>query len=126
MMDDIFKDEKAQGWVIIYMNDIFIFTKELLDNISNTRKILQKLWDNDLYLKSEKCSFWQTKVEYLGLIIEEGKIGMDPTKLKGIANWPEPTTVKHSISQSPTLSTGVHQSPANVRRTMTRLLLSFV
>ena len=76
------------------MDDIFVFTKELLDNICNTRKILQQLWDNDLYLKPEKCSFWQMKVEYLGLIIEEGKIGMDPTKLKGIADWPEPMTVK--------------------------------
>ena len=94
MMDNIFKDEKAQGWVIIYMDDIFVFTKELLDNICNTRKILQQLWDNDLYLKPEKCSFWKTKVEYLGLIIEEGKIGMDPTKLKGIADWSKPTTVK--------------------------------
>ena len=94
MMDDIFKDEKAQGWVIIYMDDIFVFTKELLDNICNMRKILQQLWDNNLYLKLEKCSFWQTKVEYLGLIIEEGKIGMDPTKLKGIADWPKPMTVK--------------------------------
>ena len=93
-MDDIFKDEKAQGWVIIYMDDIFIFTEELLDNICNTRKILQQLRDNNLYLKPEKCSFWQTKVEYLGLNIEEGKIGMDPTKLKGITNWPEPTTFK--------------------------------
>ena len=54
----------------------------------------QQLQDNDLYLKPEKCSFWQTKVEYLGLIIEEGKIGMDLTKLKGIPNWPKPTTVK--------------------------------
>ena len=94
MMDDIFKDEKAQGWVIIYMDNIFVFTKELLDNIHNTRKILQQLWDNDLYLKPEKCSFWQKKVEYLGLIIKEGKIGMDLTKLKGISDWPEPTTVK--------------------------------
>ena len=33
MMDDIFKDKKAEGWIIIYIDDIFVFTKELLDNI---------------------------------------------------------------------------------------------
>ena len=77
------------------MDNIFVFTKELLDNICNTRKVLQILQDNDLYLKPEKCSFSQMKTDYLGLIIEEGKIGMDPTKLKGIANWPALTTVKH-------------------------------
>src|SRR5271170_3219221 len=94
MMDDIFKDKTAQGWVIIYMDDVLIFTKDLLINIRNTRQILQLLLDNDLFLKLEKCSFWQTKLEYLGLIVEEGKIGMDPAKLRGIADWPTPTTVK--------------------------------
>ena len=98
MMDDIFKDEKHEGWVIIYMDNIFVFTKELLDNIRNTRRVVQVLWDNDLYLKPEKCSFWEMKVDYLGLIIEEGKIGMDPIKLKGIADWPAPTTVKQDHS----------------------------
>ena len=43
MTDDIFKDEKHEGWVIIYMDDIFVFTKELLDNICNTRRVLQVL-----------------------------------------------------------------------------------
>ena len=53
MMDDIFKDEKHKGWVIIYMDDIFVFTKELLDNIRNTRRVLQVLRDND-YTWSQK------------------------------------------------------------------------
>ena len=56
--------------------------------------ILQRLWENDLYLKPKKCSFCKERVEYLGMIIEHGKISMDPTKLKGICDWPEPTTIK--------------------------------
>ena len=43
-----------------------------------------------------KCEFNQTKVEYLGLVIEEGRISMDPGKLKGIRDWPTPTTVKQA------------------------------
>ena len=74
MMDNLFIFETSEGWVIIYMDDIFIFTKEINDNIEKTRHILQRLTDNDLYLKPEKCVFWQTKVEYLGLIIEENKL----------------------------------------------------
>ena len=81
MMDAIFQDEIHKAWVIIYMDDIFIFTRELIINIRHTRRILQKLWDNDLFVKPEKCVFWQNKVEYLGMIIEENKIGMDPVKL---------------------------------------------
>jgi len=94
MMDNLFIFENSKGWVIIYMDDIFIFTKEMDDNIEKTRRILQRLTDNNLYLKPEKCVFWQTKVEYLGLIIEENKLAMDPVKLSGIANWPTPNTLK--------------------------------
>jgi RNase H-like domain found in reverse transcriptase len=41
-----------------------------------------------------KCSFNQTSVEYLGLIISEGELHMDPEKLKAIQTWPLPKTVK--------------------------------
>jgi hypothetical protein len=53
------------------------------------------LQENDLYLKPTKCEFEQEKVEWLGMVIEEGKISIDPGKLKGIREWPTPTTVKH-------------------------------
>jgi hypothetical protein len=46
------------------------------------------------YLKATKCEFNKTRVEYLGMIVEEGKIAMDPLKLGGIQDWPIPNTVK--------------------------------
>ena len=50
--------------------------------------------ENDLYLKPKKCEFCKEKIEWLGMVIEEGKITMDPGKLKGIQDWPAPATVK--------------------------------
>ena len=76
------------------MDDIFIFTKELQQNIEYTKWTLQQLQENNLYLKPEKCTFWTMKVEYLGLIIQENLISMDPVKLNGIKDWPTLTTVK--------------------------------
>ena len=76
------------------MDNMFIFTRDLMINIHHEWRILQKLQDNDLFVKPEKCVFWQNKVEYLGMIIEEDKIGMDPVKLQGITDWPLPKTVK--------------------------------
>jgi hypothetical protein len=55
-----------------------------------THHVLDKLEENDLYLKPEKCAFEQQEIEYLGVIIGQNKIRMDPGKLKGIADWPVP------------------------------------
>jgi len=95
MMNDIFKDEIREGWVSIYMDNILIH----MDNdVAKHRKyvhwILQKLEENNLYLKPEKCAFEQQKIEFLGVVLEGGTIQMDPTKIKGVADWPAPKTVK--------------------------------
>ena len=66
-----FKDLIDEGIIIIYMDDLFLFTKDLTSLKENTKQVLQRLLDNDLYLKPRKCEFAQTKVEWLGMIIEE-------------------------------------------------------
>ena len=94
MMDAIFSDMIDGSIVIIYMDDIFIFAPDELTLTENTKRVLTRLRENDLFLKPAKCEFNKTKVEYLGMVIEEGKISMDTGKLKGIRDWPTPTTVK--------------------------------
>ena len=94
MMDNLFVTMIEGKLVIVYMDDILIFarTKEELTRI--TKMVLEKLWENDLFLRAKKCKFCKTKIEYLGMIIEEGRISMDPIKLGGIRDWPIPTMVK--------------------------------
>jgi len=94
MMDDIFGDMINDCIIIVYMDDIFLFAPDETTLMENTKRVLQRLRDNDLFLKPTKCEFNKTKVEYLGMIIEEGKVSMDPGKLRGIRDWPIPTTVK--------------------------------
>ena len=81
MMDHIFIDMIEENLVIIYMDDILIFakTQEELERI--TKMVLKWLQDNDLYLKPKKCKFNKTIIEYLGLIVKEGQLSMDPVKL---------------------------------------------
>ena len=76
------------------MDNIFIYTSDEETLAKNTRRVLERLQDNDLFLKPTKCEFNKSKVEYLGMVIEEGKNLMDSGKLKGIRDWPTPTTVK--------------------------------
>ena len=94
MMDRTFEDILEGGFVLIYMDDILIFahTKEHLEQL--TKQVLQHLQENDLYLKPKKCEFNKEHIEYLGMVIQEGKISMDSVKVKGIQDWPKPTTVK--------------------------------
>ena len=94
MMDDIFITMIDGRLVIVYMDDILIFTdtKKELERI--TQMVLEKLREHDLFLKAKKCEFCKMKIKYLGMIIEEERISMDPVKLGGIKNWPIPTTVK--------------------------------
>jgi hypothetical protein len=94
MMDHIFRDMIIEGWISIYMDDILIFSKNKEEHRLRTLRVLQRLRDNDLFLKPEKCKFDVQEVEFLGLIIRPDHISMDPAKLAGIKDWPVPTTVK--------------------------------
>jgi len=95
MMDDIFQDKIAQGWLCIYMDDMIIATEddETLHEL-RVNHILDKLEKFDLFLKPEKCKFHQREVKYLGVLIGNRIVKMDPIKVQGIADWPTPQTIK--------------------------------
>jgi len=93
-IDTQFADFLATGKVVIYLDDILIMAQTLVELVKLTHGILQHLLDLDLYLWPEKCSFNQISVEYLGLIISEGELCMDPVKLTAVTNWPTPKTMK--------------------------------
>ncbi|ESK88465.1 pro-pol protein [Moniliophthora roreri MCA 2997] len=56
-------------------------------------RLLQRLKEQDLYLKPHKCKFDMREIDFLGLVIRPGQIVMDPTKLSGISEWLAPKTV---------------------------------
>jgi Reverse transcriptase (RNA-dependent DNA polymerase) len=78
------------------MDNILIFanTKEELEQIM--KLVLEKLREHNLFLKAKKCEFCQTRIEYLGMIIEEGRIFMNTVKLGGIRDWPVFITLKQT------------------------------
>ena len=93
MMNDLFKDMIDEQWMVIYMDDILIFSDNLELHRQRTLRVLERLKKNDLFLKPEKCKFEVTEVEFLGMIIKPGYIAMDPEKLNGIKDWKPPTTL---------------------------------
>jgi len=93
-MDTQFADFLATSKVVIYLDDILIMATTIVELVKLTHGILQWLLDLNLYLRPKKCSFNQTSVEYLGLIISEGELCIDPVKLTAVSNWPTPKTMK--------------------------------
>jgi RNase H-like domain found in reverse transcriptase/Reverse transcriptase (RNA-dependent DNA polymerase) len=80
--------------IIVYMDDILAFSKTI-DGLKKIEQIiLEKAREYDLYFEAKKCKFRKPKIEFLGLVIEEGKLAINPTKLKEILDWPAPKTVK--------------------------------
>ena len=80
-MNDIFKELIDEGVVVVFMDDILIFTESLEEHCKIMWYVLEILHTNNLYLKPQKFLFEQLKVEYLGLILSQGKVAMDPVKV---------------------------------------------
>ena len=94
MMDDIFEELITEGVVVVYLDDILIFTETLDEHREVTRRVMELLEKHKLYLWPDKCKFERTTVEYLGVIISHNSVAMDPVKVAGVAEWPAPTNKK--------------------------------
>jgi hypothetical protein len=92
LMNKVFM-EYLDRFVVVFINDILIYSKSDSDHEEHLRLVLQKLRDNQLYAKYSKCEFWIDEVPFLGHIISNGGISVDPAKVKEIMAWSIPTTV---------------------------------
>ena len=94
LMNSIFADLIAQGKVAVYLDDILIFTETLKEHRRIVHEVLTRLSQNDLYLRPEKCEFERSSIEYLGLVIGEGEVRMDPVKVEAVKDWQTPSTLR--------------------------------
>ena len=95
MMNTQFADIIATGRVIIYMDDILIATPDDLEEHRRlVNQVLKRLQELDLYLKPSKCAFETRRIEFLGVVLEQGTVTMDPVKVAGVADWKTPRNVK--------------------------------
>ena len=98
MMDSLFRNLINQGKIVVYMDNVLIFSKTLEEHVSIVKEVLEILNNNKLSIQTKKCRFHQTKIEYLGTIISKDRIEVDPVKIKGISDWSKPRD-KHKVRQ---------------------------
>jgi hypothetical protein len=92
LMNGVFR-EYLDKFVIVFLDDILIYSKSKEEHENHLRMVLQVLRENHLYAKLSKCSFYQKKIHYLGHIISEDGIEMDPEKIEANREWSAPKNV---------------------------------
>jgi hypothetical protein len=92
LMNDIFR-EWLDDFVVVYIDDILIYSGSLEEHEEHLRKMFQRLKENKLYAKLEKCEFRVTEVDFLGHRITQEGLKMDDHKVKAILDWEPPKSV---------------------------------
>ena len=80
-------------FVIVYLDDIMIFSKTKEEHLEHVRQVLQRLKEEKLMINMKKYSFTQEEIVYLGFVISFDGLRMDPEKVKAILEWPTPENV---------------------------------
>jgi hypothetical protein len=95
LMNSVFMQELDQ-FVVVFIDDILIYSKNLEDHANHLHVVLQRLRDQHLYAKFSKCEFWLDTVKFLGHTISSDGISVDPSKVQEVMDWKPPTSV-HQI-----------------------------
>ncbi|KAJ8279320.1 hypothetical protein COCON_G00063860 [Conger conger] len=94
LVNDVLRDLLGRH-VFVYLDDILIYSTNAKEHEMHVRQVLQRLLENKLFVKAEKCVFHTDTVEFLGFILEKGQIRADPKKVQAVTNWPTSVSRKH-------------------------------
>jgi hypothetical protein len=92
LMNKVFM-EYLDKFVVVFIDNILVYSKNDGDHEEHLRLVLQNLRDNQLYAKFSKCEFWLGEVPFLGHIISNGGISVVPAKVREIVGWKIPSSV---------------------------------
>jgi hypothetical protein len=92
IMNKVFM-EYLDKFVVVFIDDILVFSKTEEEHAEHLRLVLQKLREHKLYAKRHKCEFWLKEVSFLGHVVSNGGISVDPGKVKDVLDWKPPVNV---------------------------------
>lgn len=93
LINDVLRD-MINRFVFVYLDDILIYSRNREEHVLHVRQVLERLLKNRLFVKAEKCEFHASTVSFLGYIISQGEVCMDPAKLSAVKDWPQPENRK--------------------------------
>jgi hypothetical protein len=80
-------------YVVIFIDDILIYSKTPEEHDQHLREVLRRLRDNHFYCKQSKCELWKSEVTFLGHIISSAGVRMEQAKVNAVKDWPTPKDV---------------------------------
>ena len=92
LMNQVFYEYLDQ-FVIVYLDNIIVYSTTLEEHKVHLKLVFDKLRQNQLYVKKEKCAFAQRCINFLGHVVRCGQISIDSDKIKAIQEWKVPTSV---------------------------------
>jgi len=92
LMNSVFMLE-LDKFVVLFIDDILVYSKNAQDHEKHLRIVLTRLREHQLYAKFSKCEFWLKKLPFLGHILSEDGISVDPSKVQEVLDWKAPTSV---------------------------------
>jgi hypothetical protein len=92
LMNKVFM-EYLDRFVVVFIDDILVFSRNEGEHEEHLRLVLQKLREHQLYAKFSKCDFWLKEVSFLGHVITDEGIAVDPSKVQDVLNWNPPKNV---------------------------------
>lgn len=92
MLNSIFADF-LRRFVLIFFDDILVYSKTLKEHKQHLEAVLQTLLQNRLTAKTSKCTFAVSQIDYLGHIITVQGVSTDPAKVEAVKNWPIPQNI---------------------------------
>ena len=84
--------------MVVFIDDILMYSKDREDHDTHLRVMLETLRKEHLYAKMSKCEFWLREVSFLGHIVSEEGIMVDPSKIEVILEWKPPRNVTEVCS----------------------------
>src|ERR1700738_28715 len=83
-------------FVIAFLDDVLVYSRSKDEHDKHLRIVLETLRENKLYAKISKCEFYSKEISFLGHVINEYGIKMEPSKVDAVSKWPQPKNV-HDI-----------------------------
>ena len=89
LMNRVFKPY-LDKFVVVFVDNVLIYSRTPDEHTHHRRTALDILRRNELYAKFSKCGLWLEKVAFVGHVVSNEGLSVDPQKIEAVTNWPRP------------------------------------